>query len=234
MRVAVLAALILSPWFAQAAPGQRLTVPRLPDLPDIDLSEMELPEIDVQVLADVPQIVASEEGDEDQDSDEGTDEHEHPGVHVYKMRPEQRIRIPRIHEGWGHGEWNEGKWWSDATAQAKGRGGAALPVKGPVTFQLHAQAGDIDVVSTDKQQVMVTVSDAPPEDVALYAFGDRVEPSFRGRRSLRRGKMRGGPAPRGAIAISPRSGEPTAPTLAEGCMRTPSRHRRLSPLCAGR
>src|SRR5258708_33073178 len=204
MRVAVLAALILSPWFAQAAPRQRLTVPRLPDLPDIDLSEMELPEIDVQVLADVPQIVASEEGDEDQDSDEETDEHEHPRVHVYTMRPEQRIRIPRIHEGWGHGEWNEGNWWSDATAQAKGRGGATLPVKGPVTFQLHAQAGDIDVVSTDKQQVMVTVSDAPPEDVPLYAFGARVEPSFRGRRSPPPGKRRPQAARRGqAPYVSP-------------------------------
>jgi hypothetical protein len=227
MRVAAVAALILSPWFAQAAPRQRLTV-RLPDLPEIDLSEMELPEIDVQILADVPQIVASEEGDEDQDSDEGTDEHKHPGVHVYKMRPEQHIRIPRIHNGWGHEEWNEGNWWSDATAKANGRGSATLPVKGPVNFQLHAQSGDIDVVCTDKAQVAISVSDAPPEDVALYAFGDRVEASFRGRRSLRRGKLRV-ELPKGSkLDLSSMSGDVTAQKLGEVRIRTMSGDVKLS------
>ncbi len=98
MRVAVLAALILSPWFAQAAPRQRLTL-RLPDLPYIDLSEMELPEIDVQLLADVPQIVASEEGDEDQDSDRdhdagGDESQTRPGLEP-EQRPEPEPGEPR-------------------------------------------------------------------------------------------------------------------------------------------
>src|SRR2546430_8690061 len=59
----------------------------------------------------------------------------------------------------------------------------ALPI-------FRAQSGDVEVVSTDKPQVLISVSEAPAEEVALYAFGDRVEPSFRGRRTLRRGKLR--------------------------------------------
>jgi len=53
----------------------------------------------------------------------------------------------------------------DATAQAKGRGSATLPVKGPITFQIRAQAGEVEVIATDKKQVSVTLSEAPAEDL---------------------------------------------------------------------
>lgn len=246
MRAAVVAALVLSPWFAQASPRPprspqppRAPAPPPPP-PDADEPEIELPEIDVHVpridvripqidfkaLARLPQIIAREEGDEDQDSDEESDEHHDKGVRIYKMRPE-RIRIPRF-KGWDRDQWSEGNWWSDATAQANGRGSATLAVRGPITFQLHAQGGDIEVVSTDRQEVRVSVSDAPPEDVALYAFGDRVEPSFRGRHALRRGKLRV-ELPRGSkLDLSSMSGDVTAQKLGEVRIRTMSGDVKLS------
>jgi len=56
--------------------------------------------------------------------------------------------------------------------------------EGAITFQIRAQAGEVEVIATDKKQVSVTLSEAPAEDIALYAFGDRVEPAFHGRRTL--------------------------------------------------
>ena len=76
------------------------------------------------------------------------------------------------------------------TAQAQGRGSAVLPAKGPVTFRLRAQSGDVEVVAGDKPQVSVSVTGAPPEDLELLAYGDHIEPRFGGRRQqLRRGKL---------------------------------------------
>src|SRR5205823_5732910 len=77
----------------------------------------------------------------------------------------------------------------DATSQAKGRGTATLSVKGPVTFRLSAQAGDVEVTTGETGKVKVLLSEAPAEDIALRLYGDRVEPSFRGRSQLRRGKL---------------------------------------------
>jgi hypothetical protein len=110
----------------------------------------------------------------------------------------------------------------DATAQARGRGSAILPVKGPVTFQVRAQAGDIEVVATDKRQVSVTLTEAAAEDIALFAFGDRVEPSFRGRRTLRRGKLRV-ELPRGSrLDLSSMSGDVTVERIGDVRIRTMS------------
>lgn len=76
------------------------------------------------------------------------------------------------------------------TGRAEGHGSASLPVKGPVNFRLRAQSGDVEVVAGDKPQVVVSLRDAPAEDLEILAFGDHVEPRFRGRHpQLRRGKL---------------------------------------------
>jgi DUF4097 and DUF4098 domain-containing protein YvlB len=77
----------------------------------------------------------------------------------------------------------------ETNAQAKGRGTATLSVKGPVTFRLNAQAGDVEVTTGENGKVSVRLSDAPADEIGLSLFGDRVETSFRGRSQLRRGKL---------------------------------------------
>jgi len=93
----------------------------------------------------------------------------------------------------------------------------------PVTFQVHAQSGEIEVVSTDKQQVSVTLTEVPSTDeIALYAYGDRVEPAFRGRRTLKRGKLRV-EFPRGSrLELSSMSGSVTAQRIGDVRIRTMS------------
>ncbi len=144
------------------------------------------------------------------------------GARIYKMDPMRNFRsfgMPRLHVGEdGYDAEDE----RDATAKAKGRGSATLPVRGPVTFQIRLQSGDLEVVSTDKQQVAVTLTDAPADDVALYAYGDRVEPSFRGRRTLKRGKLRV-ELPRGSrLDLSSMSGDVTAQRIGDVRIRTMS------------
>jgi hypothetical protein len=130
-------------------------------IPEIEIPEIHIPELDFDLPdLDVPRLLAEAEGD---------------------------------HEGRG--------WWSSrrsdepdedaragASAQAQGRGSATLAVKGPVTFRLRAQNGDVEVVASDEQRVAVSLAGSSDE-IALYAWGDRVEPSFRNRRALRRGKL---------------------------------------------
>jgi DUF4097 and DUF4098 domain-containing protein YvlB len=171
--------------------------------------------------------------DEDEDSDSDSDEDEKPsrderGARIYKMTPQApRIRVPSVRV-----EHDDDDDWDDrsATAQAKGRGTATLQVRGPVTFQLRAQAGEIEVVTTDKPQVTVRLSDTPTgtDELALYAFGDRVEPSFRGRRTLRHGKLRV-ELPKGSrLDVSSMSGDVVAQRLSDVRIRTMSGDVKLS------
>jgi DUF4097 and DUF4098 domain-containing protein YvlB len=109
------------------------------------------------------------------------------GVHIYRMQtPDMsgtRIRINR------HDDDDEDM-DSDAAAQAHGQGTATLAVKGPVTFRVNARGGDIDVTSTDRQQVLVRIEGGRTgSEVSLYSYGDRVEPRFKNRHSLRGGKL---------------------------------------------
>ena len=70
-------------------------------------------------------------------------------------------------------------------------GAAAMPVKGPVTFRLHVQSGEVEVVSADKPQIAISVSGVPVTgEVKLMQYGDRVEAEFGGHRQLRRGRLR--------------------------------------------
>jgi hypothetical protein len=78
------------------------------------------------------------------------------------------------------------------TARAGGKNGAAsLAVKGPVTFRLRVQSGEVEVVPSDKPQIAVSVDGVPVNgEVQILQFGDRVEAEFNGRRQLRRGHLR--------------------------------------------
>jgi hypothetical protein len=200
------------------------------ELPDVVFPE--LPDFEI----DFPGLLArgpsrnhdAEDAEEEQDA-QGDDDMElrddqGSRVKIYKLNPQRPVRPPRMHLGEDDHESDE----REATAQARGRGSAILPVKGPVTFQVRAQAGDIEVVATDKRQVSVTLSEAAAEDIALFAFGDRVEPSFKGRRTLRRGKLRV-ELPRGSrLDLASMSGDVTAERIGDVRIRTMSGDVKLS------
>jgi hypothetical protein len=202
-------------------------LPGLPPLPDLDLSgiEIDLPELLAGAMPhDRSHDVDEDEGEEhDMDHDVEVDE-DHDNVKIYKLNKQRSIRLPKMRFGEEDSQWDE----REATAQSKGRGSATLEVKGPVTFQVRAQAGEIEAVASDRRQVSVTVSDAPAEEIALYAFGDRVEPSFRGRRTLRRGKLRV-ELPRGSrLDVASMSGDVTAQRIGDVRIRTMSGDVKLS------
>ncbi len=210
-------------------------LPSLPGLPDLDFSGME---IDLGALAsdlsgmrkDLRGLVADSRSfrwdadDDDDEQDEDADRGSDGKAKIYKMNPQGGMRLPRIHLGDDDLDFDE----RDATAQAKGRSSATLEVKGPVTFQVRAQTGEVEVVATDRRQVSVTLTDAPPEEIALFAFGDRVEPSFHGRRTLRRGKLHV-ELPRGSrLDLASMSGDVTAQKIGDVRVRTMSGDVKLS------
>jgi len=202
------------------------------ELLDIVIPELELPDIEIELpglLARAssrnPDAVDDEE-EQDAQGDDDMELHDDQGsrVKIYKLNPQRPVRPPRMHLGEDDHEFDE----REATAQARGRGSAILPVKGPVTFQVRAQAGDIVVVATDKRQVSVTLTDAAAEDIALFAFGDRVEPSFKGRRTLRRGRLRV-ELPRGSrLDLASMSGDVSAERIGDVRIRTMSGDVKLS------
>ena len=216
-------------------PDVQVEVPEISvDLPDLSelaslsaLSALEFPEMkSSQMMArnrdrrrDRDQ---QDEDDDDRDADQQVDSEDDHGakVRVYKLSPQQRIHLPRVGRlpEMDEDELDERR----ATGQARGRGSATLQVRGPITFQLRAQTGEVEIVSTDKQQVSVSLSDAPAGEVALYAFGDRVEASFGGRRTLRRGKLRVELPKNSKLDFSSMSGDLVARQLAEVRVRTMS------------
>jgi hypothetical protein len=136
-------------------------------VPEIDIPEIHIPELDFDIPdLDVPRLLAEADGD-----------HEGRGWWSHGMRHNDQADQDAQDMPTG------------ASAQAQGRGSATLAVKGPVTFRLRAQGGDVEVVASDQQRVAVSLADSTDE-IALYAWGDRVEPSFRNRRGLRHGKLR--------------------------------------------
>jgi len=248
-RAALVVALLLFPALAQANPkedapkqeplhhrhGMTLVLPDLPVIPPIP--QIEFPDVDFDI--DLPQMMAQNDNDHDDDEadsddedrrdrdrdrnrrDHDDEERDEDGsrVKVYKLSPQQRsIVLPRVHVGDDDSVDND----REATARARGSGSATLQVHGPVTFQVRAQSGEIEVVASDRQQVSVTLTGAPAEDIALYAYGDRVEPSFRGRRTLRRGKLHV-EVPRGSrLDVSSMSGDISAERLGDVRIRTMS------------
>ena len=78
------------------------------------------------------------------------------------------------------------------STRAKGKNGVAtLPAKGPVKLRIRAQSGEVQVVPTDRAQVLATLSDVPSrDDIQLSQSGDRIDVQVGSRRALRRGKLR--------------------------------------------
>lgn len=201
---------------------------RVPEIrvPEIHIPEINLPEINIPSLPAV--MIArhdrsrGHEGDDDSDDDRDEDDRadrNDKGVHVYKMTPQApRIHMPRVRVRSDDDEWDE----RDATAQARGRGSVSLPVRGPVTLQLRVQSGDVTVATSAGAQVRVVLDDASDQDIALYAFGDRVQPVFRGRHTLRHGKLRVELPPGSRLDLSSMSGDLTASKLAEVRVRSMS------------
>lgn len=250
IRMAVIAALVISGQAKadpkpHPKPQVHVQMPREFDfeMPDVDVVIPELPELpDLSALAALPLMMQDlhsgmplimahndrrhdrdEDNDNDEDNDEdndrddrrGPEETDENGVHVYKMNQPLRFKMPKVRIESGDDDWDH-----DRPAAASGRGTASLAVHGPVTFQLRAQGGDVDVVSTDQQKVTVTVSGAHDDDVSLYQFGDRIEPSFHGRRLLRTGRVRV-ELPRGSrLDVSSMSGDVSAQRVGDVRIRT--------------
>ena len=196
-------------------------VPPLP--PELDLGDLAT-RLDLDLHIKLPKFLARadryrdrDEDDEDQDKDSEKDEQrDENGVRVYRMNQTPRVSIPRIHLGRSDDDFDR----DSATASANGRGSATLKVSGPVTFQLRAQGGDVEVVSGDAGRVSISLSSGNDQDVALYAFGDRIEPTFRGRRTLRSGKLHV-ELPRGSrLDLASMSGDVTASRLGDVRIRT--------------
>jgi len=81
---------------------------------------------------------------------------------------------------------------STPSARAKSKNGVAtLPAKGPITLRIRAQSGEVQVVPTDRGQVLATLSEVPSrDDIQLSQSGDRVDVQVGSRKALRRGKLR--------------------------------------------
>jgi hypothetical protein len=218
------------------------------DIPDIRIPEIRIPAIEIP---DVSFLVARKTDkhqpkDDDADDDRDDDDDYGPeapmppmppmpplppnppntnqtvkredrnGMHIYRMQNDpnaMRIRINR-HEDSDDDDMS-------GNAQARGQGSAALAVKGPVTFRIAAQGGDIDVTTGDKQQVAVRLEGSHgSSEISLYAYGDRVEPRFKNRHSMRGGKLHV-ELPKGSrLEVESMSGDVTAQKLGEAKIRT--------------
>jgi hypothetical protein len=176
------------------------------DLPDLRLGDLrsleKLHSLDLRgsgLLATRDQD--EEEGDqEDQTADAGTSDR---ATRERDRATRDRDRAMRERDRWDRGRWDRSRWGSrfdddedgsgeKPSARAIGKNGAAaLAVKGPVTFRLRVQSGEVEVVPSDKPQIALSVGGVPVTgDVQLLQFGDRVEAEFSGRRQLRRGRLR--------------------------------------------
>ena len=185
---------------------------------DLDLSELRLESLRALEDLHVPDLrgllAQRDEDEEDEDRDAGAAEEDSPDRDRLQRERDraqrQRDRVQREMDRaqrqsdrevqrWSR-DWS--RWWGRSgsddeaggqpSARAAGKNGAAaLAVKGPVTFRLRVQSGEVEVVASDKPQIAVSVGGVPVTgDVQLLQFGDRVEAEFNGRRHLNRGKLR--------------------------------------------
>jgi hypothetical protein len=155
-----------------------------------------------------------EDSDQDEDQPEERDENGNK-VRIYKLHTMKRDlrRMQQDIRKMARGRHDDDDWDMEGGAQAHGSGSTALSVNGPVTFRLNAQAGDVEIIATDQKKVSATLTDAPPEDISLRLFGDRVEVSFRGRSQMRRGKLHV-ELPRGSrVDLNSMSGDVTVQKL---------------------
>jgi len=189
--IALVAALLA----ATPADRPRATLPRAgePDL-HLDLHGFEMPELHL----DLPGLGLLAMRDEDEDDEDHEDEASDAGPSDRARRERDRIERQRDRERRSRERWRS-RFGSDdessgeqPSARATGKNGAAaLAVKGPVTFRLRVQSGEVEVVPSDKPQIALSVGGVPiTGEVQLLQFGDRVEAEFSGRRQLRRGSLR--------------------------------------------
>jgi hypothetical protein len=161
---------------------------RIPEIriPKIHIPHLHLPVADLDALRD--RRLALRERDEDEDADEPRERSRDRDASERDRWPRHRFEPPR----WSSRSSDEEDSRGEPTSRASGRNGSAtLAVKGPITFRLRVQSGDVEVVPTTRSQVAVTLSGiATTGEVQLVQFGDRVEVELDGRRSLRRGNLR--------------------------------------------
>jgi hypothetical protein len=173
---------------APAAPPTPGVAPAAPPAPDDDEDDDD----DDRPRAPKARIPGHRSpGDDDWDEDQPEERDENGNkVRIYrldasKMRLDKlKMKLDRRRRRYDNDDNG-----AEATSQARGSGTAALSVKGPITFRLNAQAGDVEVTTGENGRVMVLLSEAPADDIALRLYGERVEASFRGRNQLRRGKL---------------------------------------------
>jgi hypothetical protein len=175
------------------------------EMPDLDLSDLRRELGKLRSLARLRDLDLTGPGllalrDEDEDSEDPDDEASDAGTS--DRARQERDRATRDRDLWNQGRWDRSRWRSrfddeDASGEqpssrAAGKNGAAtLAVKGPVTFRLRVQSGEVEVVASDKPQIALSVDGVPVAGgVQLLQFGDRVEAEFSGRRQLRRGRLR--------------------------------------------
>jgi hypothetical protein len=175
------------------------------EMPDLDLSDLRRELGKLRSLARLRDLDLTGPGllalrDEDEDSEDSDDEASDAGTS--DRARQERDRATRDRDLWNQGRWDRSRWRSrfddeDASGEqpssrAAGKNGAAtLAVKGPVTFRLRVQSGEVEVVASDKPQIALSVDGVPVAGgVQLLQFGDRVEAEFSGRRQLRRGRLR--------------------------------------------
>jgi hypothetical protein len=218
------------------------------DIPPIEIPRIEIPDFSEAITVNVSHHGDDNDDDEDMDDDEDygrrppppppapekgdkADKQDKPeqrdGMRIYRMTP-PRAEVPsfNFHSRRNHDDQDDDT--SGATGRANGQGSATLAVKGPITFRIAAQNGDVDVVATDKKQVTVRVDGS--QDVSLYAFGDRIEPRFKNRHTFRSGKIHV-EVPQGSrLDVASMSGDVTARGLAEAKLRTLSGDVHLSQM----
>ena len=159
-------------------------IPKI-QIPKIHIPHLDLPDADLPALRD--RRLAQRDHD-DEDADEPRERSRDRSESDRDRWPRHRFEPPR----WSSRSSDEEDSRGEPTSRASGRNGSAtLAVKGPITFRLRVQSGDVEVVPTTRSQVAVTLSGiATTGEVQLVQFGDRVEVELDGRRSLRRGNLR--------------------------------------------
>jgi len=181
------------------------------EMPDFDFSKLWMDQL--EALRDVRGLDLLAQRDEDADEDDedrdpkAADQDKSDGDRIERERDRagrERERIERERERERQRSSRErARWWSGfgsdeeghgdkPSARAAGKNGSAtLAVKGPVTFRLRVQSGEVEVVPSAKPQIALSVGGVPiTGDVQLLQFGDRVEVEFNGHRHLNRGKLR--------------------------------------------
>jgi hypothetical protein len=166
-------------------PDVHVKVPVEVPLPDFDFPDFDFSEFPLALHSLQPGALAARDDQDEEEDDEDRADHD-------------AKRGERDRHDWSRDFQDEMRWRDEPgyssgppTARAQGKdGSASLSVKGPVTFRLRVQAGEADVVGTNKSQVAVTVSGTTRDELQLLQYGDRVEAEFSGRGQLPHGRIR--------------------------------------------